>query len=295
MSSSLDDVDLLQLIGQDHSGIAIGRQIPGLDLDLQRLCVAVAELLHDGLRLGDVLFGVGTIAGQRRHHFRRHAPLALGLGQHRPAHPRQALHQDGIEGLAVQRQRHRLSNVRVVERRVDAVDHQIDLRSRRRHLADRMRRARLHVLHQGNADVGGKGDVVIAGGERQHARGAAVDHPERDLVEIRTILLPVIGIAHQTNQFAALEFDEFERPGADRLGAHHLLRHMAGIDRRKRARQQHRQAGLRLAQFERRLIIAVDGDVLQLGVPDLARIAVKVLGHRPSRSASARCIARPWP
>ena len=219
-----------------------------------------------------------TVAGQRRHHLRRHAPLAFGLGQHRPAHPRQPLHQDGVEGLAVQRQRHRLSDIRIVERRIDAVDHQIDLRSRRRRLADRVRRARLDVLHQGNADVGGKGDVVVAGGERQHARGAAVDHPERDLVEIRTILLPVIGIAHQTNRLAALEFDEFERPGADRLGAHHLLRHMAGIDRRKRARQQHRQARLRLAQLEGRLVIAVDGDVLQLGVPDLARIALEVLG-----------------
>ncbi len=39
---------------------------------------------------------------------------------------------------------------------------------------------------------------------------------------------------------AALEFDEFEWAGANRPGPHYLLRNMAGIDGRKRARQQHR-------------------------------------------------------
>ena len=136
----------------------------------------------------------------------------------------------------------------------------------------------LMSFSKGNADVGGEGDVVLAGRESQHPRGAVVDGPHRDLVEIGTVLLEVIGIAHEADRFAALEFDEFERPGADRFGPHDLLRNMAGIDRRERARQQHRQARLRLAQFERRLIIAVDADVLQLGVPDLARVAMKILG-----------------
>ena len=73
---------------------------------------------------------------------------------------------------------------------------------------------------------------------------------------------------------------------------------MAGIDGRKCARQQHRQAGLRLAQFERRFMIAVDGDVLQLGVPDLARIAVKVPGlsalpdQHPPRALHVLCRER---
>ena len=204
-----------------------------------------------------------------------HSPA--GCRQHRPAVQRQAFHQDGVEGLAIDRQRHRLAQFGIVERRIFAVHHQIGLGARGDHLADRVRRARLDVLHQGNADVGGKGDVVIAGRERQHPRGAAVDHPEGDLVEIRPVLLPVIGIAHQADRVAAVEFDQPERPGADRFGAHGRLRHVAGIDRRKRARQQHRQARLRLAEFERRLIIAVDADVLQLRVPDLARVALEVL------------------
>ena len=153
----------------------------------------------------------------------------------------------------------------------------LDLRPGRDHLADRVRRLRLDVLHQGNADIGREGDVEFAGRESEHAGRAAVDHPESDLVEIGAILFPVIGIAHQTDRVAALEFDELERPGADRLRAHHRLRNVARINDRKCAREQHQQAGLRLAQFERGLVIAVGRDVLQLGVPDLARVPVKVL------------------
>jgi len=39
------------------------------------------------------------------------------------------------------------------------------------------------------------------------------------------------------------------------FGAHRLLGNVAGIDRRKRAGEQDRQARLRLAQFEGRLIV----------------------------------------
>ena len=207
------------------------------------------------------LSGVGTIAHQRRHHLRRHAPFARGPRQHRPADQRLALHQQRVVGLAVDRQRHGLADVRIVERRIDAVDHQVGERAGRDHLADRVRRPRLDVLHQGNADIGRKGDVEFAGRESQHPRRAAVDHPEGDLVEIGAVLFPVVGIAHQADRGAALEFDEFERPGTDRLRAHDGLRNVAGIDHGKRARQQHRQAGLRLAQLEGRLVVAIDRDV----------------------------------
>ena len=219
----------------------------------------------------------GRITRQRRLHLGRHAPFAFRLRQHGPAEPRGAFHQDAVERFAIQRQRHRLANLRIVERRIDAVDHQIDQRARRDDLADRSRRARLDVLHQGNADVGRKRDVVVAGRECQHPCGAAVDGPHRDLVEIGTILLEILRIAHETDRFAALELDEFKWPGADGLGPHDLLRNMAGINGGEGARQQHRQARLRLAQLERRLVIAVDADVLQLGVPDLARVALEIL------------------
>ena len=52
-------MDFLQLIDQKHRGIAIGRKISGLNLDLQRFGIAVAELLHDLPGFRDVLFGVG--------------------------------------------------------------------------------------------------------------------------------------------------------------------------------------------------------------------------------------------
>jgi len=42
-----------------------------------------------------------------------------------PAHQRQSVHQNRIEGLAVDRQRHGFAKLRIVERRIDAVDHQV--------------------------------------------------------------------------------------------------------------------------------------------------------------------------
>src|SRR5437764_3824463 len=94
-----NDVDLLELIDQDHRGIPVGRKIAGLNLDRQRLCIAVAELLHDRLRLSDVLFAIAAISRELRHSIRRHPPFADRLGQHCPAEQSLPFHQDGIERL----------------------------------------------------------------------------------------------------------------------------------------------------------------------------------------------------
>src|SRR4029079_3469405 len=76
----------------------------------------------------------------------------------------------------------------------------------------------------------------------------------------------------------ALELGELERPRADRLDAHVPVRHVAGVDGRQ-PRGQHRQyRWLRLGQVERRLVVAVERDLLEVLVPDPARIAPQILG-----------------
>src|SRR6478672_5268871 len=97
--------------------------------------------------------------------------------------------------------------------------------------------------------VGGKGDIEFTGLEGEHARRQAVDDSESDFIQIWAVFFPVVGIADETDRLSPLELDEFERPGTDRPGAHRCLRHVAGIDSRKSACEQHRQARLRLAQL----------------------------------------------
>src|SRR5215467_1062819 len=51
-----------------------------------------------------------------------------------------------------------------------------------------------------------------------------------DRVEIWSSGLPIIRVSHDPNALVRLEFDEFERAGADRVLPHLRGRHMAGID-----------------------------------------------------------------
>ena len=151
------------------------------------------------------------------------------------------------------------------------------MRSRGDRLANRFRRLRFHILEQAHTDVGRKGDIEFTGLEGEHARRQAVDDSESDFIQIRAVFFPVVGIADETDRFSALELDEFERTGANRPGAHRRLRNVAGIYGRKSAGEQHGQARLRLAQFERGLVVAIDRDVLELRVPDLARVAAEIV------------------
>ena len=63
----------------------------------------------------------------------------------------------------------------------------------------------------------GPGQVELAGDKAEDRRRAVGDDRVFDAVEIGPALLPVIRVAHELDQFIRLEFDEFERAGADRM------------------------------------------------------------------------------
>src|SRR5215472_14218260 len=63
------DVDLFQLVDQDHRGIPGGGNVADRDLDRDALVGAVAEPCHYLARFGAVLCDVRVIAGQRSQHF----------------------------------------------------------------------------------------------------------------------------------------------------------------------------------------------------------------------------------
>ena len=108
--------------------------------------------------------------------------------------------------------------------------------------------------------------------------GRAVrDDGELDAVEMRQALLEIIGVADQLDRFVGLELDEFERAGADRVGAHVGGRHMAGIDRRIAGGEQRQQRRLRPLQIEGDLEVAVGRDVVDELVPGLARVLAELL------------------
>src|SRR5207244_12675382 len=52
------DVDVLDLIDQDHRGIAIDRDVAGRDLHGEPLVGTVAELLHELARLGAIRLNI---------------------------------------------------------------------------------------------------------------------------------------------------------------------------------------------------------------------------------------------
>src|SRR5580700_4467960 len=68
------DIDLLQLVEQDHRRIAVGRDVARRHRDLQMAVGPVAELFHNLARLGAALGDIGSIAGQRIEHLLGHAP-----------------------------------------------------------------------------------------------------------------------------------------------------------------------------------------------------------------------------
>ncbi len=97
------DVDVLQLIDQDHRRITIGRDVARRHGDGQPFVGPIAEPLHDLLCLGAVFRDVGIISRQRRQHVRRHAPHAVGRRLHRGAHLALTFADDVDESLAVER------------------------------------------------------------------------------------------------------------------------------------------------------------------------------------------------
>ncbi len=97
-------------------------------------------------------------------------------------------------------------------------------------------------------------------------------------------LLPVVGVAHQRDALVRLERGELERSGADRLGAHVAAGHVARIDGREAGGEEAEERRLRPAEMEAHLMVALDGDLLEVRIPFLARVlapaAVRLAGDR---------------
>ena len=203
--------------------------------------------------------------------------MPSGGGQHDAADVVLAAAQDVDEGLAIERERQGLADLRIVEGRGRGIDDQIVGDVGRHQLADGLRRLRLDVLEQRDRHVGRERHVELAGHERQDAGRAVLDHLPVDAVEIGLALLPVVRVAHELHRLAALELDELERPRADRIGAHVLGRDVAGIDRGVARGEQRDERGLRPVENEGDLVVAVDRHVLEVVPPDGARVLAEVV------------------
>ena len=179
---------------------------------------------------------------------------------------------DVDEGLAVEAQRHRAPQVRAVERRLFRIEDQVAADIGGGQHALRLRRLVHDVLQQRYGGAVWRGDVVLAGDERQVARRIVRHDLPLDTVDIGPPRLPVIRVARGLDHLVRPELDEFEGPCADRLGAHFPRRHMAWINRRPSGRQQRQECRLRPLQVEGGLVIAVRTDLFEVEVPGLARV-----------------------
>src|SRR5215475_4889461 len=109
------DVDLLQLIDQQHRRVAIHRPVTRCHLDREAVVRAVAELLHYLAGLFPAPGHVWVIARQFCHLVRRHTPQAAGWRLQHPADLPLSL-AEGIDNrLTVDAQCHRSPQTRVAE------------------------------------------------------------------------------------------------------------------------------------------------------------------------------------
>src|SRR5882672_1331469 len=79
------DVDLLQLVDQDHRRVAQIWEVARRYLDLEAVISAVAELLHEPAGVRAVFLHIGVIARQGLQEIRRHAPQSCRWGLNDPA------------------------------------------------------------------------------------------------------------------------------------------------------------------------------------------------------------------
>src|ERR1700719_4529931 len=98
-------------------------------------------------------------------------------------------------------------------------------------------------------------------------------------MDVRPILLPVIGVARHLDRLVRLELDEFERTGADRMTAHLARWHVAGIDRREPVREKHQECRLRPLQMEGDLVIPVRFDLFEVAIPGFERIEAELVAR----------------
>ena len=95
------DIDLFKLVGEDHRGIAIGRDVARRDRQRQTLIGSIARLFHEFSRFGAVRGDVRAVTGQGREHLSRHAPDPFRGRLHRRADLTLAVADDVDERLAV--------------------------------------------------------------------------------------------------------------------------------------------------------------------------------------------------
>src|SRR6516225_1400300 len=195
------DIDLFQLVDQDHRRIAVIRDVARGDFDLEMIVAAIAERLDDLAGLRAVFLDVRVIARQRFEQLGRHAPQPRGCRLHGPADLALSAADDVDKGLAVQGQSHRPPQVGVVEWRLVAIDDQVAVDAALRHLADRLRHLARHVVQQRNGEAEREGHVELSGNKRQSRRREVADDGIFDAVEIRPVLLPIIWIAGHRDPF----------------------------------------------------------------------------------------------
>ena len=171
----------------------------------------------------------------------------------------------------IDRHRHRLAQLRIVERRL-ARHQRVRREIGRRDLADRVGHLALHVLQHRHGQLIREGHVELAGDKGEQLRRAVRDDRPFDRVEIGQPLLPVIRVLRDLDRLVRLELDELERPGADRVLPHLRRRDVARIDRREPGGEEGEERRLRPLQVKRRLIVVVGGDVVEIGPPRLAGV-----------------------
>ncbi len=243
------------------------------------MSIALSVPSHDVARLGAVLLHVRSVARQSLQYFGRHAPASRRRRHHRAADRTLAVAGDIDKGLAVEGQRHRPAQFGVVERRLVAVDQHLPRDVPRHHLANRFRFLALQFLHQRQCqDALGVAVEFTAGEGQDRGRGIG-DEGVFDAVEIGPVLFPVIRVAGDLDRLVGLEFDEFERAGADRFEPHIARRHMTGIDRRPARGQQGDEGRLRPLQVEGHLVIVIDADPFEVAVPGSTRVDPQLLSR----------------
>ena len=127
----------------------------------------VAEFLYDVAGTRPVLLHIRIIAGQHLQQLEWHAPSAFGRRLHRPADLGLTFAENVDEGLAVQCQGHRASEIRIVKGRRVPVDRKVAGAVRRPELADRLRQLALDVPEEGDRHIIGEGHIELSGDETQ--------------------------------------------------------------------------------------------------------------------------------
>src|SRR6516165_9429391 len=127
-------------------------------------------------------------------------------------------------------------------------------------------------FRSGIGRVFGKVMSNFPGDKCQNRRRQVADDRVFDAIEVRPPRFPVSRISRYLDVFVRLEFDEFERAGADRMAAHIPRRHMARIDRREPGSEKCKKGGLRPLQMKGDLVITSCTDALEVAIPGFTGI-----------------------